>query len=56
MDKPPSFTPPEVWRDLPAALRRTGMSDKEAELVLGRNMMRVAQQVWSGPQTLAKAA
>lgn len=55
-DKPPSFTPPEVWRELPAALRRTGMSDKEAELVLGRNMMRVAQQVWSCPQAPAKAA
>jgi membrane dipeptidase len=56
-DKPPSFTPPEVWRELPAALRRAGMSETEAELVLGRNMMRVAQQVWGTPEaTLAKAA
>jgi membrane dipeptidase len=56
MDKPPSFTPPEVWRELPNALRRAGMSDTEIELVLGRNMMRVAQQVWSVPEQLAKAA
>lgn len=56
-DKPPSFTPPEVWRELPAALRRAGMSEAEAELVLGRNMMRVAQQVWGTPEAaLAKAA
>lgn len=56
MHHPPSFTPPEVWRELPAALRRTGMNDTDVALVLGRNMMRVAQQVWSSPQTLAKAA
>ncbi|MRW87874.1 peptidase M19 [Pseudoduganella sp. FT26W] len=55
-DKPPTFTPPEVWRELPAALRRAGMNDIEAELVLGRNMMRVAQQVWGAPEALAKAA
>lgn len=56
MNRPPSFTPPEVWRELPAALRRAGMSDSETELVLGRNMMRVAQQVWGAPQALAQAA
>ncbi len=57
-DKPPTFTPPEVWRELPAALRRAGMSEAESELVLGRNMMRVAQQVWGAPAAaaLAKAA
>jgi membrane dipeptidase len=55
-DQPPVFTPPEVWRDLPAALRRTGMSESDAALVLGRNMMRVAQQVWNKPQALLKAA
>jgi membrane dipeptidase len=56
-DKPPSFTPPEVWRELPAALRRAGMSETEAELVLGRNMMRVAQQVWGTSEAaLAKPA
>ena len=49
MDKPPTFTAPEVWRELAAALRRTGMSDKETEQVMGRNMMRVAQQVWKRP-------
>jgi membrane dipeptidase len=56
MDKPPSFTPPEVWRELPAALRKVGMSEADVALVLGRNMMRVAQQVWSKPQALLKAA
>jgi membrane dipeptidase len=57
-DKPPTFTPPEVWRELPAALRRAGMSESDSELVLGRNMMRVAQQVWGAPEAaaLAKAA
>ncbi|MBY0557444.1 MAG: dipeptidase [Burkholderiaceae bacterium] len=45
-ERPPTFTPPEVWRQLPLALRKVGLSDAEAELVLGRNMMRVAQQVW----------
>src|SRR5574343_334019 len=43
-DRAPTFTPPEVWRQLPAALRKVGLNDNEAELVLGRNMMRVAQQ------------
>lgn len=42
----PTFTPPSVWRQLSAALRKTGMSEREAEQVMGRNMMRVAQQVW----------
>jgi membrane dipeptidase len=49
MDRPPSFPPPEVWRELPAALRKAGMSESDAALVLGRNMMRVAQQVWHKP-------
>jgi membrane dipeptidase len=56
MDHPPTFTPPEVWRDLPAALRKVGMSESDAALVLGRNMMRVAQQVWSKSQPLLKVA
>ncbi|TFW18511.1 dipeptidase [Duganella callida] len=55
-DKPPSFTPPDVWRELPAALRRVGMNETDAAMVLGRNMMRVAQQVWSAPAQLAQAA
>lgn len=46
---PPSFTPPSVWRQLAAALRKTGMNDSEVQLVMGRNMMRVAQQVWNRP-------
>ncbi|MES2075349.1 MAG: membrane dipeptidase [Pseudomonadota bacterium] len=50
--KPPTFTPPSVWRELGAALRRTGMSEAEAEMVMGRNMMRVAQQAWAKPQPL----
>jgi membrane dipeptidase len=56
MEKPPTFTPPEVWRELPAALRRVGMSESDVAQVLGRNMMRVAQQVWNKPQALLKAA
>ena len=49
-DKPPTFTPPEVWRELAAALRKVGMSDADTALVMGRNMMRVAQQVWRQAQ------
>ncbi|USX28803.1 dipeptidase [Oxalobacteraceae bacterium OTU3CINTB1] len=49
-DKPPTFTPPEVWRELAAALRNVGMSDADTALVMGRNMMRVAQQVWRQAQ------
>jgi len=55
-DQTPRFTPPEVWRELPAALRRVGMTEAEAALVLGRNMMRVAQLVWSAPQVQQRAA
>jgi len=54
--QPPTFTPPSVWRQMAVALRKVGMSDAEVELVMGRNMMRVAQQVWSKPQALRKAA
>lgn len=54
--KPPTFTPPGVWRQLAGALRRVGMTEAEAEMVMGRNMMRVAQQVWGKPQALRKAA
>ncbi|MFZ6644913.1 dipeptidase [Undibacterium sp. TJN25] len=46
MEQPPSFTPVETWKLLPAALEKTGMSKEEAALVMGGNMMRVAQQVW----------
>ena len=47
---PPTFTQPSVWRQLAGALRKVGMSDNEIDLVRGRNMMRVAQQVWRQPQ------
>lgn len=46
-DTPPSFTPISTWRTIAAELRKLGMSVKEAEMVMGRNMMRVAQQVWA---------
>jgi membrane dipeptidase len=32
------------------------MSESDAALVLGRNMMRVAQQVWGSPAASANAA
>ncbi len=41
-----SYPPIESWRELPAALQRTGMTADEAALVMGGNMMRVAGQVW----------
>jgi len=44
--RPPTFTPPGVWRELRAALGRAGMSESEAQMVMGGNMMRVARQVW----------
>jgi membrane dipeptidase len=40
------YTPIAVWQELEAALQATGMSSEEAEMVMGGNMMRVAQQVW----------
>jgi membrane dipeptidase len=50
-DAPPTFTPIETWKYLPQALREVGMSAAEADLVMGGNMLRVAQQVWpkAGP-------
>jgi len=54
---PPVYTPIGTWRELAPALRKVGMNDTEVEMVMGRNMMRVAQQVWSAPEAaLAKAA
>ena len=41
-----SYPPIEAWGELQAALQRTGMSADEAALVMGGNMMRVAEQVW----------
>ena len=43
---PTTYPPVESWQILDAALQRTGMRADEAALVLGGNMMRVAQQVW----------
>jgi membrane dipeptidase len=37
-----------AWQELPIALQATGMSIDEADLVMGGNMLRVAQQVWRG--------
>jgi membrane dipeptidase len=36
----------ETWQALGSALARTGMSDDEAALVMGGNMVRVAREVW----------
>ena len=36
----------ESWQVMDAALQRTGMRADEAALVMGGNMLRVAQQVW----------
>ena len=41
-----TYTPIETWNVLGQALQDTGMSASEAQLVMGGNMVRVAQQVW----------
>ncbi len=41
-----TYTPIETWQVLAAALQRAGMTGDEASLVMGGNMLRVAQQVW----------
>ena len=41
-----TFTPLETWQELARALQKTGMSADEAALVMGGNMVRVAEQVW----------
>jgi membrane dipeptidase len=40
------YTPVQAWQELDAALQATGMNSDEAAMVMGGNMMRVAQQVW----------
>jgi membrane dipeptidase len=45
-ERQPTFTPANVWRDLPAELRKLGMAPSEIEQVLGRNMLRVARATW----------
>jgi len=54
--QPATFTQPGVWRQLAGALRKVGLSDTEIEMVQGRNMMRVAQQVWKPKDPLKPAA
>jgi membrane dipeptidase len=46
VDAPPTYTPIETWTQLPQALQKVGMRVAEADLVMGGNMLRVAQQVW----------
>jgi len=41
-----SYPPIAAWRELPSALEKTGMTGREAALVMGGNMERVARQVW----------
>jgi membrane dipeptidase len=43
------YTPVHTWRELDAALQAHGLSADEAALVMGGNMLRVAQQVWPAP-------
>lgn len=40
------YTPVTAWQELDTALQATGMRAGDAALVMGGNMMRVAQQVW----------
>jgi membrane dipeptidase len=40
------FVSVDTWRQLPAALKNAGMNADEIALVMGENMVRVAQQVW----------
>ena len=41
-----TYTPVETWTQLPQALQEVGMTEPEAALVMGGNMMRVASRVW----------
>ena len=41
-----TYPPIDSWRVLGEALQKTGMTADEAALVMGGNMMRVAQKVW----------
>jgi membrane dipeptidase len=40
------YTPIEAWQEMDAALQATGMNSDYTAMVMGGNMMRVAQQVW----------
>lgn len=41
-----TYTPIDTWMQLPQALQDAGMTESEAALVMGGNMMRVASRVW----------
>jgi membrane dipeptidase len=41
-----TYTPIDTWMQLPQALQDAGMTEPEAALVMGGNMMRVASRVW----------
>ncbi len=43
------YAPLDTWRELEAALQAQELSAGEAALVMGGNMLRVAQQVWPTP-------
>ena len=45
-NNPTTYPPVEAWSEMSGALQRTGMTADEAALVMGGNMMRVAQRVW----------
>lgn len=45
---PSTYPPVSAWRELRAALAALGMSERDAALVMGGNMQRVARQVWGG--------
>jgi membrane dipeptidase len=42
-----TYTPVETWQVLAQALQDVGMTADDAALVMGGNMLRVAQQVWN---------
>ena len=40
------YTPIAAWQEMDAALQATGMNSDDTAMVMGGNMMRVAQQIW----------
>jgi membrane dipeptidase len=44
---PPTYVAPNAWAHMDAALRAVGMAQDEVNWVMGGNMARVAQTVWS---------
>ena len=41
-----SYVPNDAWVQLADALQAVGMTTQDATMVMGGNMLRVAQQVW----------